>query len=133
MPKIQLRNLGLYYETFGQGEPLLLIHGLGSSSRDWENQVPYFSGRYRVVTPDLRGDGKSEKPLRPFITRTLPVTSLDASLSSHQRSSPERFPGSSVIVTLASANWAFANPNMKGRRHHESIRKMLVRRCWFHP
>ena len=66
MPKVQLRNLGLYYETSGHGEPLLFIHGLGSSSRDWENQVPYFSERYRVVTPDLRGHGKSEKPPRPY-------------------------------------------------------------------
>ena len=50
----------------GQGEPLLFIHGLGSSIRDWENQIPYFSERYRVVALDLRGHGKSDKPRGPY-------------------------------------------------------------------
>jgi len=48
------------------GDSLLFIHGLGSSARDWENQVPFFAEKYRVVTPDLRGHGTSDWPSGPY-------------------------------------------------------------------
>ena len=66
MPTANLGDIRLHYDTTGNGEPLLLTHGLGSSARDWENQVGYFADRYRVVTPDLRGHGKSDKPSGPY-------------------------------------------------------------------
>lgn len=69
-----LEDIHVYYESFGQGEPLLLIHGLGSSVRDWENQVPFFAKRYRVVTPDLRGHGDSDKPPGPY---SIPIFAGD--------------------------------------------------------
>lgn len=62
MPTVQVNNIDLYYEVRGQGQPLLFIHGLGSSTRDWEYQLPYFVERYQVITCDLRGHGKSSKP-----------------------------------------------------------------------
>ena len=74
MPSANLGDIRLYYETSGEGEPLLLIHGLGSSTRDWENQIPRFSGRYRVVTPDLRGHGRSDKPAGPY---SIPLFARD--------------------------------------------------------
>lgn len=69
MPLIQLDQVRLYYECAGDGEPLLLLHGLGSSTRDWEYQVPYLAERYRVVTLDLRGHGASDKPPGPYSRR----------------------------------------------------------------
>jgi len=45
----------------GQGPPLLLLHGLGGSQDDWRRQVPAFAQRYRVIVPDLRGFGDSER------------------------------------------------------------------------
>jgi 3-oxoadipate enol-lactonase len=59
MPLLHVNDIDLYYETAGQGPPLLFIHGLGSSSRDWEHQIPYFSRRYRTIFVDLRGHGRS--------------------------------------------------------------------------
>jgi pimeloyl-ACP methyl ester carboxylesterase len=59
-------DVDLYYEVEGQGEPLLLIHGLGSSARDWEYQVPFFARDYRVVALDVRGHGRSDKPPGPY-------------------------------------------------------------------
>ncbi|NEW60948.1 alpha/beta hydrolase [Sulfurovum sp. bin170] len=56
-----INNTELHYKTIGQGEPLLFIHGLGSSSRDWKEQVNHFSKSYRVITLDIRGHGKSSK------------------------------------------------------------------------
>lgn len=62
MPKIKVQGIHIYYESTGRGQPLLFIHGLGSSLRDWENQVPFFSKKFEVVTVDLRGHGRSDKP-----------------------------------------------------------------------
>ncbi|WAH57545.1 alpha/beta hydrolase [Pseudomonas silvicola] len=52
----------LHYEEYGQGEPLLLVHGLGSSAQDWEYQVPALAPFFRLIVVDLRGHGRSEKP-----------------------------------------------------------------------
>ena len=57
---LSLSPLPLYYELTGDGPPLLFLHGLGSSSADWGLQVPAFAARYRVVTADLRGHGRSQ-------------------------------------------------------------------------
>jgi pimeloyl-ACP methyl ester carboxylesterase len=66
MPTITLGDLSTYYEVHGEGEPVLLIHGLGSSMEDWEWQVPTLRRSFTVVTYDVRGHGKSGKPLEPY-------------------------------------------------------------------
>jgi pimeloyl-ACP methyl ester carboxylesterase len=66
MPKIQSNGINLYYEIHGEGQPLLFIHGLGSSARDWELQVTDFAKSYKVITFDLRGHGQSDKPAGPY-------------------------------------------------------------------
>jgi 3-oxoadipate enol-lactonase len=63
---LRVQDIQLYYETTGQGELLLFIHGLGSSTRDWEKQVAFFSRRYQVITFDVRGHGRSDKPPGPY-------------------------------------------------------------------
>ncbi len=52
-------GIKLYYETYGQGKPLLLIHGNGGSIRDWRYQIPYFSQFFKVIAVDSRAQGKS--------------------------------------------------------------------------
>ena len=52
----------LHYEEYGHGTPLLLVHGLGSSTLDWEQQIPQLAAHYRVIVPDVRGHGRSDKP-----------------------------------------------------------------------
>jgi 3-oxoadipate enol-lactonase len=66
MPSIPCNNINLHYEVTGSGQPLLFIHGLGSSARDWELQVTEFSKTYKVITFDLRGHGQSGKPPGPY-------------------------------------------------------------------
>lgn len=66
MPKMTVQDIDLYYEVSGQGQPLLFIHGLGSSTRDWERQAAFFSRHYQVIIFDLRGHGKSDKPPGPY-------------------------------------------------------------------
>jgi pimeloyl-ACP methyl ester carboxylesterase len=52
----------LHYEEYGKGAPVLLVHGLGSSTRDWEYQIPELAAHYRVIALDIRGHGRSDKP-----------------------------------------------------------------------
>jgi pimeloyl-ACP methyl ester carboxylesterase len=66
MPLLHLQDIHVYYETHGQGEPVLFIHGLGSSARDWERQIDAFASRYRVILYDLRGHGRSDHPSGPY-------------------------------------------------------------------
>ena len=56
------RGCQLHYEEYGQGAPVLLVHGLGSSTRDWEYQIPVLAAHYRIIALDVRGHGRSHKP-----------------------------------------------------------------------
>jgi 3-oxoadipate enol-lactonase len=61
MGVVRVEGTRLYYQSAGAGPPLLLLHGLGSSSRDWEYQVPVFAQHFRVYAPDFRGHGASAR------------------------------------------------------------------------
>jgi pimeloyl-ACP methyl ester carboxylesterase len=49
----------LYYEVYGTGEPLLLVHGNGGSIADLSAQIAYFRTRYKVIAMDSRDQGRS--------------------------------------------------------------------------
>jgi pimeloyl-ACP methyl ester carboxylesterase len=66
MASVQLGDIATSYELVGAGDPVVLIHGLGSSSRDWELQLPALADHYRVLTYDVRGHGASSKPRGPY-------------------------------------------------------------------
>lgn len=59
-------GLHLYYESHGEGRPVLLIHGLSGTHELWKYQVPALAERSRVITLDLRGHGQSDKPPGPY-------------------------------------------------------------------
>jgi pimeloyl-ACP methyl ester carboxylesterase len=54
------RGIKIYCEIYGSGRPLLLIHGNGGSIKSFENNIPYFSQKYKVIVADSRGQGKSK-------------------------------------------------------------------------
>ena len=54
-----IRGIKMYYKIYGQGEPLLMIHGNGGSISSFSNQIPYFSEKYKVIAVDSRAQGKS--------------------------------------------------------------------------
>ena len=74
MPKLNIGEINFYYELAGQGQPIVFIHGLGSSTRDWAAQAAYFSDGFKVVTFDLRGHGQSDKPRGPY---SVPLFATD--------------------------------------------------------
>lgn len=50
----------IYYEEYGEGEPLLIIHSCGTDINAMEYQIDYFKSKYRVIAADSRGQGKSK-------------------------------------------------------------------------
>src|SRR3954468_23272986 len=59
MPKANVANGEIYYETHGTGEPLLLVSGLGGVASYWNPNLPGLSAKYRVIVHDHRGTGQS--------------------------------------------------------------------------
>lgn len=51
--------MNLFYRTFGEGEPLFILHGLFGSSDNWVSLGKLFGENYRVIIPDLRNHGQS--------------------------------------------------------------------------
>jgi len=68
--KVKVNDVNLYYELYGQGDPLVLVAGTGISLAPWRVfQVPEFSKHYQVLIYDHRGLGRSDKPDVPYSTR----------------------------------------------------------------
>ena len=59
-------DIALSYLEKGSGQPLILLHGNGGSSKYFKKQIDYFSGDYRVIAIDTRGHGKSPRGEKPF-------------------------------------------------------------------
>ncbi|HMH22348.1 MAG TPA: alpha/beta hydrolase [Puia sp.] len=59
---LETRGFRLYYEIYGQGEPMLFIHGNGGSINNFSNQIPFFAKTYKVIAADSRAHGKSKDP-----------------------------------------------------------------------
>src|SRR6186713_3746784 len=57
-----IRGFKMYVEVYGQGKPLLFIHGNGGSINNFTKQIPYFSQKYKVIIADSRAQGKSADP-----------------------------------------------------------------------
>ncbi|UFH31208.1 alpha/beta fold hydrolase [Chryseobacterium sp. C-71] len=55
----KLKDADLYYETYGEGEPLLLLHGNSGSIRDFYQQIPELAKYFKVIAVDTRAQGKS--------------------------------------------------------------------------
>lgn len=56
---LNLKDADLYYEVYGEGEPLFLLHGNSGSIKDFYQQIPELSKQYQVIVMDTRSQGKS--------------------------------------------------------------------------
>ena len=67
MAYAQVNGINLHYTVQGQGQPLLLIMGLGGPAAAWDREfVARVADDYRVITYDNRGTGQSDKPDEPY-------------------------------------------------------------------
>ena len=58
---IEIHGHDVAYRLAGEGETILLVHGMASSSRTWREVMPELAERHRVLAPDLLGHGASGK------------------------------------------------------------------------
>lgn len=81
MPFVQSHGRDIYYETQGDGPPLLFLHGAGSNAATWWQQLPSFSRSFRCITMDIRCFGRSAAPTEEFTLQNFvddAVAVLDA-------------------------------------------------------
>jgi pimeloyl-ACP methyl ester carboxylesterase len=75
--RVDVAGVGIEYEVTGHGRPVVLLHGFPDSGRLWRHQVPALAGAgFRVIVPDLRGYGRSDKP-EPVDAYSIPVLAGD--------------------------------------------------------
>jgi pimeloyl-ACP methyl ester carboxylesterase len=55
-------GLDIYYQEWGDGRPLILLHGATDTHEFWDPFIPFFSEKYRVIAPDNRGHGRTINP-----------------------------------------------------------------------
>lgn len=63
---VQINEIEMYYEEYGKGKPLLLLHGFGGCSQNWHPFVSKLSESYRLIVADMRGHGYSTNPNNKF-------------------------------------------------------------------
>jgi peroxiredoxin len=66
------KNIQLYYEDYGKGQPIILIHGWPLSHRMWDSQIEHLvEAGFRVIAYDRRGFGQSSKPYSGYDYNTM--------------------------------------------------------------
>lgn len=71
MPYINVDDVVLAYHVFGNGAPLLLLHGNGEDHTYFQHQIPAFSKKYKVIAMDTRGHGSSTRGTKPLTIDVL--------------------------------------------------------------
>lgn len=56
---VNANGIRMYYETYGEGQPLLLLHGNSESIASFKSQIPVLQKQFKVIALDSRGQGKS--------------------------------------------------------------------------
>jgi len=71
MPIANVNGININYSVWGQGNPLIIIMGLGAAKIRWGFQLGPFRKYYRTITFDNRGVGKSDKPTGPYTIKMM--------------------------------------------------------------
>jgi pimeloyl-ACP methyl ester carboxylesterase len=63
---VQANGLHMYYETYGEGIPVIMLHGGLETCQMWAPVIPTLSKDYQIFTPDTRGHGRTGNPSGEF-------------------------------------------------------------------
>ena len=77
MPVVKVGNINMYYEIHGKGEPLVLIHGAGLETSTVGPLIQMFTSKYKVVSIDNRGVGRTDKPDEPYSIEMMAEDTVD--------------------------------------------------------
>jgi pimeloyl-ACP methyl ester carboxylesterase len=78
---VEANGIDLHVRMAGTGYPLILLHGWPQTSYCWRKLIPLLATHFRVIAPDLRGFGDSEKPEGPYDKRTVATDILEMARS----------------------------------------------------
>jgi alpha-beta hydrolase superfamily lysophospholipase len=68
---VNANGIRQHYVEAGDGPPVVMLHGFPETHYAWRNQIPVLAQKYRVIAPDLRGYGETEKPASGYDKRTM--------------------------------------------------------------
>ncbi len=66
MPYSERNGVRTYYDAVGEGTPFVMLHANPCDHWMWSYQIASFSKRFRVIAPDMRGYGRTDKPLERY-------------------------------------------------------------------
>jgi esterase len=104
VPEVRANGVSLYYEEYGAGEPIVGLHGGGSSAAMWVGAAPELAARGRTILYDRRGSFRSERP-EPYATNVHEQADDAAALIDSLEAAPAivigRSYGGAIAVDLA--------------------------------
>ena len=117
---IQANGMNIYYESHGDGEPLLLLHAGSLTADTWQPYLAAFAEHFRVITPDLRGHGRSAKPTTAMSYRLLAddIAAFARALGLHKPLIVGYSDGGQVALEI-------------GMRHPDLAQALVVGAAWF--
>lgn len=106
----------VHYLTAGEGEPLVLLHGIPQSSHEWRHVIPLLSDRFRIIAPDLRGLGDSFRPAAGYDKKTV---AADVWRLVHDHLKIDRF-------FLVGHDWGGPTAFALACAHQEAVRRLAI-------
>jgi pimeloyl-ACP methyl ester carboxylesterase len=118
---IRANDIRQNYIAAGEGAPVVLLHGFPETSYAWRHQIPELAKKYRVIAPDLRGYGETDKPATGYdkrnmakdlreLMRALEIPKI--ALVGHDRGPVSRRASPKIIRKrlIASWSWTMSRP-----------------------
>jgi len=106
----------VHYLEAGQGEPLVLLHGIPQTSYEWRHVIPLLSDRFRIIAPDLRGLGDSSRPAGGYDKKTV---AADVWRLVHEHLKIDRF-------CLAGHDWGGPTAFALACAHQDAVRRLAI-------
>lgn len=111
-----------YYETYGEGEPLLMVHGNGASIASLGKQIEHFKSKYKVIAMDSREQGKSG--ISDTLISYEQMTDDLAALLDHLKTGP---------VDVLGWSDGGIEALMLGMRHPDRVKKLVAMAANLNP
>lgn len=105
----------MHYHDEGEGDPILFLHGVPSSSYLWRNVIPHVAKSGRCIAPDLIGLGQSDKPDIKYTTEDH-IRYIDAFIASLGLKN----------ITLVMHDWGSVIGLDYAMRHPENVKSVVV-------
>jgi pimeloyl-ACP methyl ester carboxylesterase len=109
-------NMIVHYLTAGEGEPLVLLHGIPETSYEWRHVIPKLADKFKIIAPDLRGLGDTSRPATGYDKKTI---AADVWRLVHDHLKIDRF-------FLAGHDWGGPTAFALACAHPEAVRRLAI-------